>query len=61
MTWRSDGAYPRPLAVSVVVHGSSLSGAVCDGVEVPSADISVRSGATTIRVGAFSELVLLRP
>ena len=60
-TWRSDGAYPRPLAVSVVVHGSSLSGAVCDGVEVPSADISVRSGATTIRVGAFSELVLLRP
>ena len=61
ITWRTEGTYPRPKSVSVVVHGWALTGAICDGIEVPGADISVRSGATTIRVAPFSELVLLRP
>ena len=60
VAWRSEGDYPRPRTVSVVLHGEVLVGAVCDGVPVAAGDISVRAGTTTLRLPSFSELVLLR-
>ena len=60
VSWRSRGDHPKPASVSVVLHGLELLGAVCDGTPVPSGDVTVRSGATTVRVPAFSELALLR-
>ena len=60
MAWTSDGEHPRPSEVSVVVHGIVLTGAMVDGTAVRAGDLEVADGTTTLRVGAFRTLVLLR-
>ena len=59
LTWRSEGAWPRPDLVDVVVHGARVVRAIADGQE---AELlvggSAASPATVIRSPAFERLTL---
>ena len=60
LSWESDGEFPPPEVLSVVFHGTELTGAVADGTPVSLGQIEVHGGSTTVRLGAFRRLELLR-
>jgi alpha-glucosidase len=54
LTWTSEGPFPRPLRVRVVLHGVAATAATADGT-----DVIVQAGqATVVETGPFERLRL---